>query len=205
MAVDLIKGGKQQISKELLINIAIILMSILLTTVLWLIFVSPKIATTKNLTKKIKSVSNLGKQKSLQLTKEKTHLFTEKNKINQKIKMFRDELRENKNIPAILNKFALIAKKRKLEFTHIQPLPKKSTTFKEENINMSIKETPISLNLEAGFVDFLSFLWDVEHSNQIFRIKKLSIEKNPKNPIRHKEKMVLNIYQLVEEDNNENN
>ena len=65
---------------------------------------------------------------------------------------------------------------------------------------MQFKEIPISLQLQAGFIEFLGFLWDIEHTQTFLKVKLLSIENNPKSSSRHNITLTLNVYQLIEEE-----
>lgn len=200
MPVDLSTTAKRKLSENMIVNISVIGGSFLCVIILWILLISPKATAVNDLKKKIASVSALDEREIISLAKEKDMLLKKKNRVDNKLIIAKKKLSEEKDIPTLLDKFILTAQKRKLEFTYIKPLAKKDIVLEDEGVRMLIREIPISLEMEAGFAEFLGFLWDAEHSGEIFRITSLSIEKNPRNPIRHKEKITLSIYHLIEEE-----
>jgi|TARA_B100000315_G_scaffold226607_1_gene233666 Tfp pilus assembly protein PilO len=200
MPVDLSKTTKRKISENMIVNISVIGGSFLFVIILWILLIHPKVTAVKDLKQKIASVSALDEREIASLAKEKDVLLKKKNKVDNKLIIAKKKLSEEKDIPTLLDKFILTAQKRKLEFTYIKPLDKKDKILEDEGVRMHIKEIPISLEMEAGFAEFLGFLWEAEHSGEIFRITNLTIEKNPKNPIRHRERITLSIYHLIEEE-----
>ena len=199
MPVDLTKTTTKKISENTIVNASIGIGSLVLIIILWVLLVQPKFSVVRELKQKIKSVSTLDEKELVFLAKEKNTLIKKKNTVDNKIILARKKLSEEKDIPTLLDKFILTAQKRKLEFTYIKPLAKKDRTLEDDGVKMFIKEIPIALEMEAGFAEFLGFLWEAEHSEEIFKITDLTIDKNPKNPVRHKEKLTISIYQLVEE------
>ncbi|UCC95856.1 MAG: type 4a pilus biogenesis protein PilO [Candidatus Omnitrophota bacterium] len=198
MALDLTKTVRVKIPKDTLINSAVAILSIVLVIILWALLVNPKISLMKELKRGIQSVSGFNEEEMARLTQKKSTLTQEKNKMVQGIASLKKELLQRKDISTILDKLILTARRRKLEFTAIKPLSKKESVIKSEGVTRFIREIPVSLELEAGFSEFLGFLWETEHSEQTFKITELSIEKNPQNPLRHKERLSISIYQLVE-------
>ncbi|MCK5393590.1 MAG: hypothetical protein KAI91_04570, partial [Candidatus Omnitrophica bacterium] len=73
------------------------------------------------------------------------------------------------------------------------------TILENEETKLFVKETPIIIELESGFSEFIQFLWDIEHSEELFKIKKLTIKINPKNALRHKQSLTLSVYQLLDQ------
>lgn len=199
MPVDLTKNAKKTISKNLIVSLSVAAGSLILAVILWVVLISPKVSAIRELKQKIKSVSSLKNGDVAFFAREKETLTKNKAKINSKVAVFKRRLSEEKDVPTLLDKLILTARRRKLEFTYIKPLKRKDKILEDEGVKMFIKEIPVSLEMEAGFAEFLGFLWETEHSDDIFKITGLSIEPNPKNPARHKEKLTLSIYQLVEE------
>lgn len=196
MAINLTKINKQKISKDVAVNAATVIAPFILAVILWVVFISPKASSIGELKQKMKVVLSLKNSDIERLVKEKVELVRKKNAAEDKIMASKKRLSEKKDIPMLLDKFILIAQRRKLEFTLIKPLKKKDKILETEGVEMSIKEIPVSLEMEAGFAEFLGFLWETEHSEEIFRITDLTIEKNSESSVRHKEKIILSVYEL---------
>ena len=204
MAIDLTKVTKSQLPKNTIINASIAAGSIVLAIILWILFVNPKTAAIRELKVKINSVSGLNEAETLSLTKEKDKLVKEKNVIANKMTLSKDKLFRNKDISSVLDRFLSTAKKRKLEFTYIKPLSKKEETLTNQDVTLRIKETPVALEMQARFTEFLGFLWETEHSDQAFKIIELTIEKPNKKTLKQKEKLTVNIYQLIKDEDEKN-
>lgn len=203
MAVELTGITRQKISKDVILNVSTVVGPLILAIILWILFIAPKASLIGELKRKIKSVSALKDEAIVLFVKEKDELVKRRDAAENKIMVSKKRLSEKKDVPMLLDKFILIAQRRKLEFTYIKPLQKKNKILEAEGVKMIIKEIPVSLEMEAGFAEFLGFLWETEHSEEIFKITDLTIGKNPKSPLRHKEKITLSVYQLTEEVRND--
>lgn len=200
MPVDLTRTARKKITKNMVVNISIITGSLILGVILWILLISSKVSAIKELEQKIKSVAILKGKDIKLLNQEKDKLIKNKDRLAGKVKISKKKLSEEKDVPTLLDKFILTAQRRKLEFTYIKPLKKKDKILEDDGVKMFIKEIPVALEMEAGFAEFLGFLWEAEHGEEIFKITGLTIEKNYKNPVRHKEKLTISIYQLVEKE-----
>ena len=158
------------------------------------VFIAPSKVKLKKVHAQANSFKAIGKQEIFDLGKQKSRLSEEKESIIKKIGNMEERLRQEKNISILLDKFILTAKKRKLEFTHVKPLPTKNIMLKE--INMSLLEIPVALELEASFNEFLEFLWETERLDLFLKIKQLSIVTDSGNTLRHKEKITISVHQL---------
>lgn len=198
MPIDLLRTDKKKISKNMVVNISVIAGSLILGVILWISFISPKVSLIKKVEQNIKSVTVLKGEDIKLLNWEKDKLIKKKDSLASKVRISKRRLSQEKDVPTLLDKFILTAQRRKLEFTQIKPLKKKDKILEDDGVKMFMKEIPVSLEMEAGFAEFLGFLWEAEHSEEIFKITDLTIEKNHKNPVRHKEKLTISVYQLVE-------
>ncbi len=196
MAIDLTKVSKSKLPKETAVNISVIGGAVILSIILLFIFVSPRLKAISDLKVKINSVSGLRESETKTLITEKDSLAKEKNIISNKTIIAKNKLRKNKDISSVLDKFLFTAKRRRLEFTYIKPLDKKNETLVNEDVTLAIRETPIALEMQARFTEFLGFLWEAEHSDQAFKIVELTIEKPDSKTLRQKEKLTVNVYQL---------
>ena len=206
MAISLDKT-KRNLLTGFFINIFVSILSLVFLGILWLYLITPLTIKSKELNVKLNSISRIDKNEIPNLVSTKDSLNKEKNKLNKNLAISRSKLSLKKDISTLLDKFILTAKKRNLEFTYIKPLPKQETILENEGTKLVIKETPILIELESGFSEFIQFLWDIEHSDELFKIKKLTIEINPKNAFRHKQSLTLSVYQLLdlEQDYESNN
>ena len=206
MAISLDKT-KRNLLTGFFINIFVSILSLVFLGILWLYLITPLTIKSKELNVKLNSISRIDKNEIPNLVSTKDSLNKEKNKLNKNLAISRSKLSLKKDISTLLDKFIQTAKKRNLEFTYIKPLPKQETILENEGTKLVIKETPILIELESGFSEFIQFLWDIEHSDELFKIKKLTIEINPKNAFRHKQSLTLSVYQLLdlEQDYESNN
>ena len=206
MAISLDKT-KRNLLTDFFINIFVSILSLVFLGILWLFLITPLTIKSKELNVKLNSILRIDKNEISNLVSTKDSLNKEKNKLNKDLTISRNKLSLKKDISTLLDKFIQTAKKRNLEFTYIKPLPKQETILENEETKLVVKETPILIELESGFSEFIQFLWDTEHSDELFKIKKLTIEINPKNAFRHKQSLTLSVYQLLdlEQDYESNN
>ena len=197
MSIDLAKVSKSPVSKKLLINSSIVVVGLILAIILGILFINPEIKAIRALKIKISDISNLNEREIINLTKEKSNLVKDKNKISNKIILAKNKLFNNKDISSVLDSFLLTAKKRKLEFTYIKPLSGKIEALIDGDVILNVRQMSIVLEMQAEFADFLGFLWEAEHSDQSFKIIELTIEKSAKKTLTQKERLVVNVYQLV--------
>jgi len=203
MALDLTKTRKTKMPVGIFINVGAVMLSLALFITLWTIKLSPKKMKIRQLEEEAKTVETISKKQIAGMEKEKQRLIQEKNRIYNEIAGFEEKLRGKKDISTLLDQFIFTARKRRLEFTYIRPLPQKDIILKD--VNIRLREVPISLELEAGYMEFVGFLWETENIDPYLRIKQLSIEDNPGNPARHKEKITVSVHQLIEENNGNEN
>ena len=207
MPIDLTKKNTIpifQIPRGLLINLSATGIFIVAAISVCVFLINPRCREIKNMNQRISSLSKLNQEEINQFNQKEEKLIYEKNLVTNKVESAKGILRGNRNISNILDQFITTAKKRSLEFTYLKPLAKKDASFKNEDINLTFQEVPISVKLESGFLEFLNFLWDAEHGLQTFKISDLSIEKNSQNPARHRESITISVYQLVEDKDNTN-
>ncbi len=195
----LLEKTKFNIFTGFLTNILVSFLSLAFFGILWVFLINPLTLSTKKLNVKIKSVSRIDTSQIIKSASVKDSLTKEKNSLNEKLAISKSKLGMKKDISTLLDKFIITAKKRNLEFTYIKPLPKQETILENEGTKLFVTEFPIIIELESGFNDFIQFLWDTEHSDELFKIKKLSIKINPKNPVRHKQSLTLSVYQLMDQ------
>ncbi len=198
MAIDFNKPQKIEIPKELLINISIAGISVIFLIILWIFTSVPQNKEINQVNKKIKSMSSINEDMSLKLKREKKKLQANKNELSQKIAEIEGSLYKEKDITTILDRLIETAKRKKLEFISIKPVPVKIREIKEKNTTIKMKELPISLEMQAGFSEFTSFLKEVEDSKNSLDITKISIQKGNKE--KHKETLSISLYQLLKSD-----
>ena len=198
MAISLDKT-KRNLLTGFFINIFISILSLAFLGISLVFLINPLTIKNKDLKVKLNSISRIDKNEISKLMSTKDSLNQEKDKLNDNIAISRSKLSLKKDISTLLDKFILTAKKRNLEFTYIKPLPKQETILENEETKLFAKETPIIIELESGFSEFIQFLWDIEHSDELFKIKKITIEINPKNALRHKQSLTLSVYQLLDQ------
>ena len=199
MAISLDKT-KRNLLTGFFINIFISILSLAFLGISLVFLINPLTIKNKDLKVKLNSISRIDKNEISKLMSTKDSLNQEKDKLNDNIAISRSKLSLKKDISTLLDKFILTAKKRNLEFTYIKPLPKQETILENEETKLFAKETPIIIELESGFSEFIQFLWDIEHSEELFKIKKLTIKINPKNALRHKQSLTLSVYQLLDQE-----
>ncbi|MCK5493649.1 MAG: type 4a pilus biogenesis protein PilO [Candidatus Omnitrophica bacterium] len=198
MAISLDKTKRNSLT-GFFINIFISILSLAFFGILWVLLINPLTIKNKEINVKLNSISRIDKKEISNLMSTKDSLNQEKDKLINDIEVSRSKLSLKKDISTLLDKFILTAKKRNLEFTYIKPLPKQETILENEETKLFVKETPIIIELESGFSEFIQFLWDIEHSEELFKIKKLTIKINPKNALRHKQSLTLSVYQLLDQ------
>ena len=112
-------------------------------------------------------------------------------------RLFRLEigLKEKQNISTLLDGLIMTARKRNIEFTYVKPLPQKNIILKD--INLHIMQIPVSVELEASFSDFIGFLWETEKMKFNLQVNQISIETNPKNNLKHIEKITVSVFELI--------
>ncbi|MFA5271443.1 MAG: hypothetical protein WC412_03760 [Candidatus Omnitrophota bacterium] len=207
MAIDFNKKPSKKLPINLLINIGIAVGSILFFVIAWVLTINPKKITMANLEKKAKIMSVITDTQISTLKQDKVTLTTTKDDVAGKIASLKNGLIEEKNISTLMERFALNARKRNLTFSSIRPSMPETITVQEDEksrgkdpaILLKMEKTSIALELEAGFFDFLGFLWDTEHVDQYLKTADLSIETNPQKGALRKERLTLNVYRLLED------
>lgn len=214
MAIDFNKKQTPEIPINLLINIGITICSIFFFIIAWVLTIKPKKITMENLENKAKIMSVITDTQVSTLKQDKVTLTAAKDTINNKIDSITNVLLEEKNISTLMEKIALNARKRKLTFSSIKPSIAERTALQEDEksrgknttpITLTMDKISIALELEADFFDFLGFLWDTEHVDQFLRIAEFSIEKNSQKGHLNKERLNLNIYQLIKNSDGKKN
>jgi len=207
MAIDFNKKTTKKLPINLLINIGITVASILFFIFAWGLTIKPKKITMANLENKAKIMSVITDTQISALKQDKVTLGTTKDGIVNKIDSLKKGLTEEKNISTLMERFALNARKRNLTFSSIRPSMPEAITVQEDEksrgtnqgITLKMEKISIALELEAGFFDFLGFLWDTEHVDQYLKTAELSIEINPQKGALRKERLTLNVYRLLED------
>jgi hypothetical protein len=209
MAIDFNKKPAPKIPINLIINLGITILSILFFIIAWVLTINPKKITMVNLENKVKIMSVVTDEQISALEQNKAALSTTKNGITEKISLIKKGLVEEKNISTLMEKFAANARKRQLTFSSIKPSMPEIITVQEDEkskgkgtgISLKMEKTSIALELEAGFFDFLGFLWDTEHIDRYLKTAELSIENSPQKGSLRKERLILNVYRLLEDKN----
>lgn len=213
MAIDFNKKQTVKLPINLFINVGITIMAIVFFIVGWIMTINPKKISIVNLENRAKIMSGITEAQISTLKQDKITLSATKDDITGKINTTKKELTEEKNISTLMERFAANAKKRKLTFSSIKPSAPEIIILQEsekakgknQGISLKMEKTSIALELEAGFFDFLGFLWDTEHVDRYLKTAELSIENSSqKGAFRH-ERLNLNVYRLVEENNEKKN
>jgi hypothetical protein len=213
MAIDFNKKPVPKIPVNLIINIGVTVLSLLFFVIAWIVTINPKKITMANLENKAKIMSVVTDAQISTLKQDVVTLSTTKDGILIKIEAMKKGLIEEKNISTLMERFAANARKRRLTFSSIRPSVPETITVQEDEksrgknpaISLKMEKTSIALELEAGFFDFLGFLWDTEHVDQYLKTADLSIESNPQKGLLRKEKLTLNVYRLLDGDNENKN
>lgn len=213
MSIDFNKKPTKKIPINLLINVGITVASIIFFIIAWTLTINPKKITLEELKNKTKIMSVITDTKISILKQDKVTLTAAKDDIVKKIDFLKKGLIEEKNISTLLERFALNARRRNLTFSSIRPSTPETITIQEsekskgieQGISLKMEKTSIALELEAGFFDFLGFLWDTEHVDQYLKTGDLTIEANPQKGFLRKEKLILNVYRLLEDNNEKKN
>ncbi len=213
MAIDLktTKPGIKDVDPYLLVNIGIGVSSLVLILLSFILLISPTLTKYKTVKEEISKEISITPDKIDALRKDKGELEKKKEDVFNNLKKLKDDLAVNKDISHLLDRFIYTAKRRRLEFTYIKPLKSQvkvidqnqtmglpaTTQPNQQPITVSVLEIPIEIKLEAGYLDFVGFLKEIESLEKTLNINSLRIINNPKNPIKHNVEINMSIYQLL--------
>jgi len=204
MAIDLTKTKKNIIFMEQILNTIIIIIPIIIFIILWGLNITPKISKIKNLKTKASSMLKLNEKQIQELNRKNTEITNLKINLENKIKIIEESLLKEKNISTLLDTLTSTVKKHKLNFTYIKPLPIKEIEIKykeKKEYKIKFKEIPIALEFDSNFLNFLAFLWDIEHNEPSIKLSELTLVSNPKNYSLNN-KSTFSFYQMVKKDDN---
>ncbi|MFA6282257.1 MAG: hypothetical protein WCY05_07145 [Candidatus Omnitrophota bacterium] len=211
MAIDFTKQKTEKIPKDVLVNAGIAIASLVLFAVLWTFTVKPEKTKIENLNVKSKTMSSATDKKIATLQQDKIAADTVRNNLSKKIEPIKKRLTEEINVSLLMDRFAQNAREHKLTFNYIKPsspeiIPVKENIKKGEQITpitFRMKKISVTLETKAGFFDFLNFLANTEYVDQFLKVTDFVMENNPENNFLHKERITLDVYQLLKnEDEN---
>ena len=198
MAIDFNKKQKTEIPTETLLNIGAAVLGVALLITLWLITINPQQAKTAKTKKRISSIAKIDQAAIYKARREKNKLAEERDELSEKVVGIKTQLRKEKNISTLLDQLIRTAKAKDLEFTYIKPLKETTNEIEQENIVITFKEVPVSMELKAGFAEFLSFLKDTEKVEDIIKITELKISATS-DISELIQKLTYSVYQLEEQ------
>ena len=195
MAIDLTGTKNIKLPLKLCINIACGIVFLFTFLILWKILILPKAQASQRLTDQFRSSKIVAKKEISNLNNEKKTLMRNRDLLSKRLFRLEIGLKEKQNISTLLDGLIMTARKRNIEFTYVKPLPQKNIILKD--INLHIMQIPVSVELEASFSDFIGFLWETEKMKFNLQVNQISIETNPKNNLKHIEKITVSVFELI--------